>query len=1111
MLRAAITSAAITAVILFATLTASAAAAGPVIFRAMDPVGPGETALLFGDAIGAGVTAEGWRLDDAAVSGPPAPGPALPAEKGRALEVLQASDVCAKILIPADWKPGVYVIRLRNEAGVSSPIFLNRADPWWWLAGPNDTASPGQNLRIFGKDFGAATQAWLGAGGKALALVATPPSAAGLQRDKYAATLRLPETLAPGDYDLWVHNGLGGNLGFGGPLKVKVVKADPWPTTLYNVRDSGAAGDETTDDTAAFQAALDKAGAAGGGIVFVPRGTYKITGKLIIPARTTLRGEKREWVWLYAPKDLPEFDTILAGNGDFAVEDLSIVSQTARRLVVCPDHPNVYQSHSGHSPPPDKWGRNAHLRRLRLQQLRYAHRIQKDDPLRLEQVGPSTVTLVGPDMEISDCDIVSAGMPFALHEMRHARIERNRLGTGRQGWYGIWGAEECVFAGNLIEARDLEGSYGGVQGKTWRVYFAGNRWADAYGDEREALTFDTPYYPTWMGRVGTLAGTTLTTRDYAGAEKTWKPDELRGQVCLIAFGKGLGQYIRILGNTETTLTLERPWAVVPDAGSHLVVRADKSEVVITGNVFSDASAAVQLYAQSFGFIIDGNKSVRTGGMYGIGTDSPGQKQRRRYSTCSFNQWLNNDLSEGFVYQQGSFMHGIVGPCAGGGTLDPPAITTMGNIVRGNTARDHFTLGALYFGNHPLTPGTTSAGCYGRDTIVENNVIADTPLALEVYPLYIDTVLRGNRVTGAAVPLSDDGTRTWIHPAERLAYQVAAVKAMLGAEAHLAPIEAAVAALAKSPAASPDVAAACTALHRQLWAEVARAWPRGVTREVVLALVGLRYEFSSNSSVMRALSTGAGGKADATVSIRTEPWAPEVAATAQILPPEGWKDATASETATLKPATIATLKAPVTPPAGALDRALPVRITVALGGVPLTVDDRFDVSQRDVLKWMVIGPFANTSKVLPDLSPLEADARLDFKATYAGIGGKVKWQPVTLPNRWLHLDQLLHPTQPATALAVTCLRVEKPVTASLSFSCRGGMQVWLNGKPLATLPGPSGGKSVQVNLVAGDNTIFVKTSYAEGPWEITAEVRDLSPGPSPILQVPEAAKFTRPAP
>jgi hypothetical protein len=226
-------------------------------------------------------------------------------------------------------------------------------------------------------------------------------------------------------------------------------------------------------------------------------------------------------------------------------------------------------------------------------------------------------------------------------------------------------------------------------------------------------------------------------------------------------------------------------------------------VVITGNVFSDASAAVQLYAQSFGFIIDGNKSVRTGGMYGIGTDSPGQKQRRRYSTCSFNQWLNNDLSEGFVYQQGSFMHGIVGPCAGGGTLDPPAITTMGNIVRGNTARDHFTLGALYFGNHPLTPGTTSAGCYGRDTIVENNVIADTPLALEVYPLYIDTVLRGNRVTGAAVPLSDDGTRTWIHPAERLAYQVAAVKAMLGAEAHLAPIEAAVAALAKSPAASPD--------------------------------------------------------------------------------------------------------------------------------------------------------------------------------------------------------------------------------------------------------------------------------------------------------------------
>jgi len=56
-----------------------------------------------------------------------------------------------------------------------------------------------------------------------------------------------------------------------------------------NVRDFGAKGDSTTDDTAAFQKALDDAGKTGD-IVHVPPGRYAIHGHIAIPKSVTLQG-----------------------------------------------------------------------------------------------------------------------------------------------------------------------------------------------------------------------------------------------------------------------------------------------------------------------------------------------------------------------------------------------------------------------------------------------------------------------------------------------------------------------------------------------------------------------------------------------------------------------------------------------------------------------------------------------------------------------------------------------------------------------------------------------------------------------------------------------------
>jgi hypothetical protein len=51
---------------------------------------------------------------------------------------------------------------------------------------------------------------------------------------------------------------------------------------VFNVRAYGAVGDGVADDTAAIQAAYNTAAAAGGGIVFLPAGIYRITGSILL-------------------------------------------------------------------------------------------------------------------------------------------------------------------------------------------------------------------------------------------------------------------------------------------------------------------------------------------------------------------------------------------------------------------------------------------------------------------------------------------------------------------------------------------------------------------------------------------------------------------------------------------------------------------------------------------------------------------------------------------------------------------------------------------------------------------------------------------------------------
>ena len=110
-----------------------------------------------------------------------------------------------------------------------------------------------------------------------------------------AATAAGNPTTLQSALDLWLtQNGaIDWQVKFnGGPSTIRAALSMLNGKLFYNVKDDayGATGNGSTDDTAAIQAAINAASAAGGGTVIFPAGTYKITVELSVSAGVSLWG-----------------------------------------------------------------------------------------------------------------------------------------------------------------------------------------------------------------------------------------------------------------------------------------------------------------------------------------------------------------------------------------------------------------------------------------------------------------------------------------------------------------------------------------------------------------------------------------------------------------------------------------------------------------------------------------------------------------------------------------------------------------------------------------------------------------------------------------------------
>ena len=718
---------------------AAAAQAGgetpPVVLWASDPVRGGEAVMVLGDGLAGTTRIEVLRWADPP-PGQPGADPFEAESPGTVVEPLQLTDQTLKFVLPEAMPMGVYAVRITNGAGVATCV-LNRPTITWLIGDEGPQATTGGRVRLFGRCLSLAKE------DRPTVQLRGAHGDIGLKPDQvgpWSVAATLPDDLPPGRYQVFVHNGCGGPAGWSEPVSIEVGKKCPWPDTVYNVQDFGAARDDEQDDTDAIQAALNQAGENGGGVVYLPRGRYRVSRTLEIPPNVTLRGQRREWVALYWPDTDTPPTFLVHGTRRFAVEDVTIYC-------------NNYVHAIGNDVDDPEAG-DVHIRRIRVRAVLYRGHFSPDEvnerfksTLKLSTGGGDTIRLRGPNVEVVDSDLYGSGRVLFLLRGRGARIQRNTMHNGRWGWYCISGADGVVFEENQLSGGDLMSTGGGINclyGVSWsqNVHYANNRLGLLHGWDREAMTSDAGggAYAGPLAKADRQSVTLAEDPDW-GQGRDWT-----GTAVFVLDGKGMGQYRRIQQWDGRHVQLDKPWRIIPDHTSTVSVTMLQRNYCFIDNEFADASVAIQLYGIAIGHIMAGNRSQRTGGFHNMGLNYHG------YQPSWFNQWLDNEILEGNVYQGGHNQHrlsgeahlGVLAYPRDGSWTHPLALCT---VVRRNKLLNnaHIVIGGS-------DPPVDSPRAFVRDVIVENNHIEQADRGVWIRGDAAGVLLRGNTTRDVRLPV-----------------------------------------------------------------------------------------------------------------------------------------------------------------------------------------------------------------------------------------------------------------------------------------------------------------------------------------------------------------------
>ncbi len=735
----------------------------PWLYRGSDAVKPGDTVLIHGE----GLVGDGLSCVAA---------PGVHTDRPATAEALRLSYAdhygqFAMVELPPTLPAGLFTVWARTATGWSPrPLVLNLPRPQWLSEA---VAWPGQELRVVGynldgAEFGAPTRTRV----RLVPTAGAATAARVLGVTAYAVRFAVPEQ-SPGAYRVEISNDDGHNWRTveGEALQLVGPGADPlglgvaWAGDIHWERRVTVrrGPDRPADDTAPIQAAIDEVKAAGGGVAFVPAGEYRVAS-LRLPARVVLMGAGPDHTTLTY---VGAGGAPVSSSADGTVEGCHGV--VGMRLQVAP----------GKQPPDcfiilgQPWGPAAGDVSLRTASRLLCHDVVVDYDLQAPTAqGHRGLGLIAIGRERCLIDhSVFRGYYAPPHRVllnRYVWCHDNVMEFSN-GVFVTTASCSIVEKNHLVGHRenvpDEQRNPADIHGifARDRLYAADNVIEGMGVHEGEPLCVENPGACHTYGKVLAADGLTLTLESVTKFD--WSGFSVDKAISgawhvVIVGGRGLGQYRRIVRAAGASVTVDRPWDVLPDASSLFSIIIPNDHVIMVRNTARDCTKGFWFYGNVIDAVAADNVSDNAEGVFANSYHTP----TGVYSMIYFIRMVRNQVRG---VSPRTHHAGVGFSTSRTSLFTYYGIHALGMEMRGNDITGVPTAKPFAGSECPLLSGLFgvfysgfegSRGCDRVGTVMEGNRLRDLAVGITIGRDNCGTVLRGNTMENVATPLEDRGSR-----------------------------------------------------------------------------------------------------------------------------------------------------------------------------------------------------------------------------------------------------------------------------------------------------------------------------------------------------------------